>query len=470
MPQTEVQLALGAHRRSGVPEAVQLNCLAELFPPLGQKPGLLARPGVETLATVGLGPTRALYSRPGLFDDASLALSGTALYTLTTAAVATAFTGTVAGTDRVDVTAGQDSDLNSVARIATGSALYKAVSGAVTAEDFPTTGGAGASTVAYHRGDWLAAEAGTDKVYYQLSGTTTWTALSFVSAEYEADKVKAIRSLGEMVCFLGESTFEPWRKTGEAAPSPDYEPYGGLNQNVGCRSRDAAIVIGETLVFVDDKCMVRQFDGGALKIISDSGLAEQIRGTAATDLRAWTYELDGHRLYILTLGGDSTWVYDLNNPGPWTRFSSTGYDYWRAHLGCTVGGTVLAADSLSNAIYRLNPNKLGDNSTTFPVAFTAFDQVADVGMTVSEVRLECDTGVGLNTGQGSAPLVSMKWSDNEGRSWSNLTYKSLGAMGTYVRVIWRRLGIMRKTRIRIYQFIISDPVTRRISGVWRRAG
>lgn len=469
MPQTEVQLATGSYRRSGAPEAVQLNCVSEPFPPLGQKPGLMARPGLETLTTVGVGPIRAIYARPGLFDDAALTLSATTLYSLTTGGASTAFSGSIAGTDRVEITAGQDADLLSTARIATGSGLFKAVSGVVTQEDFPTVAGAGASTVAFHRGDWLAAEAGTDKVYYLLSGTTTWTALEFVSAEYEADKIKAIRSMGEMIVFLGEATFEPWRKTGGGVGEPDYEPYGGLNQNVGCRARDAAVVIGETLVFVTDKCEVVRFDGGSLKPISDSGVAEQIRNAAASDLRAWGYELDGHRLYILSVGGDMTLVFDLNNPGPPTRFSSLGYDYWRSHLGCTIGGTVLAADNLAATIYRLNPDKMADDSNVFSMTFTAFDQVADIGMAVAEVRLECQTGVGLNTGQGSSPLVVMKYSDDEGRTWSNLKPASMGVMGDYVRVVWRRLGIMRKTRLRIYQFTIADPVARRVSAVWRRA-
>ena len=81
------------------------------------------------------------------------------------------------------------------------------------------------------------------------------------------------------------------------------------------------------------------------------------------------------------------------------------------------------------------------------------------------LQLDCESGVGLVTGQGSDPQVMLRWSDDGGHTWSNEHWKSMGQTGHYgQRVIWRRLGMTQKLRDRVYEISGTDPVKIAIMG------
>lgn len=70
--------------------------------------------------------------------------------------------------------------------------------------------------------------------------------------------------------------------------------------------------------------------------------------------------------------------------------------------------------------------------------------------------LELEVGLGLREGQGSNPMVMMRWSDDAGHTFSNEYWASAGPRGQYARrVFWDRLGVSRN---RVYEFTMSDAV------------
>jgi hypothetical protein len=74
------------------------------------------------------------------------------------------------------------------------------------------------------------------------------------------------------------------------------------------------------------------------------------------------------------------------------------------------------------------------------------------------LQLDCQSGVGLNLGQGQDPQVMLRWSDDGGHTWSNEHWISMGKIGEYgYRAIWRRLGMTTKLRDRIYEVSGTDP-------------
>jgi hypothetical protein len=155
---------------------------------------------------VGDGPLRAIFTKAGLFSDAAIVVSASTVYLVDASGAVTSQSGSLTTNDILDVDAGQDADLNPIARFATGSALYKLALGAVTLEDFPAVGGAGATSVCEHRGFWFATETGTDQAFYLVPGDPVWKALSFASAEYSPDPLKGIRSRGDQFVLLGSET------------------------------------------------------------------------------------------------------------------------------------------------------------------------------------------------------------------------------------------------------------------------
>jgi hypothetical protein len=81
------------------------------------------------------------------------------------------------------------------------------------------------------------------------------------------------------------------------------------------------------------------------------------------------------------------------------------------------------------------------------------------------LQLDCESGVGLNLGQGSDPQVMLRWSDDAGHTWSNEHWSTVGKIGNYQqRVFWRRLGMTLKLRDRVYELSGTDPVKTVIMG------
>lgn len=461
-----INLALAAVKRTGFPYIPTVNCLVEKNAgEPGAPAALVARGGLEAFKAVGTAPIRCFFQRQGLFSDKSLVVALDTVYLMSRSGNLEEVPGqTIEGDDLLEVDAGLDADYNSVARFATGSALYKLEGSFVTQEDFPTSGGAGATSVAFFRGYWLASEAGSDAVYYQVPAATTWNALQFASAEYAPDKIVCLRVVGDMVALLGESTTEFWYATGNS--SSPLEPVAGLKFDFGCRAKAAAVNCQGALAWVDSDCNVRLFTGGEPRIISDSGLAEQIRKTPAADIRAsYGYIADGHPCYVLSLGSTATWAYDLANPG-WVLLRSLDRDYWRPQLLTNVAGDMFASDAESNQVWRLDFDRQYDGTDVFTMEFVAVLPAEDSPIPISNIELLADVGDAPADGEGSEPLVGMQKSDDRGKSYGGLRFRNLGLRGkTQTRVRWAALGYARNPFGAMFKFQVSDPVVRRVYGV-----
>jgi len=458
----EIPFALGASLR-GVgrpPGFLTQNMFAEVTASTGA-PSLFGRAGLEAFATVGNGPVRGIFRRSGLFDGDTLVLSGDTLYRLTAGGVATAFTGTVPGTERVRIDAGPNADGDSEARIALGSlGIYLAIGTTVSTEAFPDD--AGVTDVIFIRGFWIAIRYDTQVLYSRVPGDTQWDAITFTSAEYEPDKAVGLGKLGDTVLVIGEASVEPFALTGNAA-NP-LAPYGGSAEDIGGRARDTIVSdLPGAVYMVGNDCAVYRMTPRP-EVISDPALAERIRLSDAMDLRAWGFAQDQHEFIVVSLSTE-TWVYDASTK-LWAPWTSDGYSYFRGHLGCEVSGVVFAADALTNSgrIWRINPEKLTDDGDEIDCIATAYDRLDEGSQVVSNLVLECARGWAPLTGQGSDPLVSMRYSDDM-ETWSDWRPRTLGAAGRYKdKARWNALGTMRAPG-RLYQFKATDPTVRRFTRV-----
>ena len=75
---------------------------------------------------------------------------------------------------------------------------------------------------------------------------------------------------------------------------------------------------------------------------------------------------------------------------------------------------------------------------------------------LNKVVLDIQTGVGLDTGQGSDPVVMFRYSADAGYTWSNEREMQIGRRGAYrTQVETWRLGYARNF---VFEFSGSDPV------------
>lgn len=461
-----VPLAFSASKRvtGRFPEVALINLVAEKTETQVEAPyALICRPGLVALQQLGTHPIRAMAQKEGLFSGDLIIPAGQAVNRMSTEGLSSAFTGALPGYNRVRVAIGRNHADEDAARIATGDGLYLVTGTTVAVEDFPEAGGSGASDIEYFKGFWLASQAGTDLVYYLIPGEATWTGLDFASAEYQPDLIVAIRARGDQIWMLGRVTTEAFYLTGDAsaviAPSP------GMAFDFGCLARDTAILVGSedvsAVMWVDNKGSVRLTKGDAPIAVSDPGLTEEIRAINPADLRASSFAIDGHFYYCLTLGDSGTAVYDLSGKR-WSRFSSVGYGYWRAHIICDTGQAVLAADALTNQIWTVTPDALDDDGEVIATVCTAYRELKEGREPCWDLTLDMSVGF---ADLGIVPLISMRLC-RDSQVYGEPRFVQMpttGAFGFAPR--WNRNGEIRAPHGLWMQFACSDATVKRYSGV-----
>lgn len=456
---TPLAIAYGAYERSGFPSALPLNVLSEKSPTKSNSPdALIGRACVRAFTSVGTAPIRGVFAKAGLLDGRAFIVANDTAYLVSAGGVIVMLSGTIAGDGPVEIDGGLDADYNSIIRVATGTALYKYDDSGLSVVDEAIA----ATSTAFWAGYWLYTAADDDAVYRQVPASSTWDPLEFASAEYAPDPNKGVRIVGDQAALLGASTLEFWYLTGDG--SAPMTRSGGQAYDVGCRSIAAAVNCKGTLIFVTDDCTVVSTEGGAPTLISDNGLAEQIRGVPAASLSASFFVKDGHPLYILHLGTTATWVYDLSTQR-WTRFSSLGFDYWRPRFFANMGDVVVGSDRNSNALWTLDPDVGTDDGDAVPKEFYAFYDVAEGSAPLGNIELDCLRGDAPTSDPDDESIMVLQISRDETASWSSPRERGLGVRGSRRnRPRWNGLGTVKAPGA-IVKFSTSCAGRLRVSGV-----
>lgn len=459
-----LSIAFGSYQRTGFPSSVALNCLSEKSPTKALTvEALIGRAGLAAFTTVGTAPIRGVFAKAGLLSGRALIVADTTAYLVSAAGVITTLTGTISGDGLVEIDGGLDADGNSVIRIANGTTLYKFTDSGTTVTDEVLP----AASVAYWAGYWLYTEAGTDYTYRQAPASSAWDPLEFAAAEYRPDLLKGLRVVGDLAALLGSASTEFWYLTGTAADP--MAPQGGLKFDIGCRSIATAVNCKGLLIWVTDDSSVVTSEGGPPRLISDNGLAEQIRRTAEADLSASFFVKDQHPCYVLHLGTTATCVYDLSTQR-WSNFSSLGYDYWRPLLFANLGDEVIASDRNSNAVWKLDPDLGTDDGDAIPKEFYAFIDVPEGAQQLSNIVMDCLRGDAPTSDPDDESVMVLQISRDEGASWSSPRERGLGVRGArMIKPKWNGLGQVKAPGA-IAKFACSGAGRFRVSGVRANVG
>lgn len=213
--------------------------------------------------------------------------------------------------------------------------------------------------------------------------------------------------------------------------------------------------------------------------VSQAGVMVVAKGRVDNPkVRAWTFTLDGHDFYVLRLGDDFTFVYDVYSE-QWMDWSSLGMPYWRVNCGINwVGGQALAAlygsdvlvgDDTHGVLYFLNPEQPYDQTPIedAPIQERYFERVVmgQVPMRGREV-LPCYT-VWLTTDMGRPAYdgagVTLLTSDDAGESFDDHGLVTV-TPGVYSpELSWYSLGQIGAPG-RLFK-IVDDGAIARIDGM-----
>ena len=451
-------------------DARMVNLFPEIIPEAGKEPAFLNRaPGLKLLATVGVGPIRGVWAFAS-DDNTAFVVSGTQLYKINTAYVATLI-GNVSGTGPVSLA---DNGTQLFIACNGPSYIYNNTTNAfaqITDPDFP-----GAVTVCYLDGYFVFNEPNSQKMWITslLDGTSV-DPLEFASTEGSPDGLVAVASNFREVWAFGTNSIEVWTDTG-ATDFPLQRIQGAFNE-LGCAAPYSVAKMDNALFWLGrdrrGQGIVYRANGYLGQRISTHAVEWQIQQYAdMSDAIAYTYQQDGHSFYVLVFpSANTTWVYDIATQAWHERAGFVNGAFTRHRGNCQMAfkGKTVIGDFENGNVYAFDLDDFSDNGgiqkwlrswRALPSGQNNLKRTAQ-----HSLQLDIESGVGLNLGQGSNPEVMLRWSDDGGHTWSNEHWATIGKIGEfYRRVFWRRLGMTLKLRDRVYELSGTDPVKISIMG------
>ena len=451
-------------------DARMVNLFPEIVPEAGKEPAFLNRaPGLNLLNTIGNGPIRGLWAFSSN-DGTGFVVSGTQLFKIDNAYAATLI-GNVSGTGPVSMA---DNGTQLFIACNGPSFIYNATTnafGPITDPDFP-----GAVTVAYLDGYFVFNEPNSQKMWVTafLDGTAI-DPLEFQQTAASPDGLVAVVANFREVWAFGTNSIEVWSDT--AALDFPLERIPGAFNELGCAAPYSIAKMDNSLFWLGrdrrGQGIVYRANGYAGQRISTHAVEWHIQQYSdLTDAVAYTYQQDGHNFYVLIFPtANTTWVYDAATQVWHERAGFVNGDFTRHRSNCQMSfnNKIVVGDFQNGNIYSFDLEDYSDNGQiqkwlrswrALPTGQNNLKRTAQ-----HSLQLDCESGTGLNLGQGSDPQVMLRWSDDGGHTWSNEHWVSIGKIGEYYRrAIWRRLGMTLKLRDRVYEVSGTDPVKIAIMG------
>ena len=445
-----------------------VNLFPEIVPEAGKSPAYLQRaPGLRLLTTVGTGPIRGVSS----FDGNLYVVSGEQLFKLDSSYTATVL-GTVSGATGPVSMANNGIQLfvacNGPSFVYNSSTL---AFGQITDPDFP-----GALTVSFLDGYFVFIEPNSQSVWVTaLNDPTSIDPLDFASAEGDPDNLVSSIVNQSQVWLFGTNSVEVWYNSGNA-DFPLQRIQGAFNE-IGCAATFSVAKMDNGLFWLGQDArgtgMVYRANGYTGQRISTHAVEWQIQQyDTISDATAYTYQQDGHSFYVLNFpSANTTWVYDAATQAWHERAGFVNGEFTRHRAECQTffNNSVTVGDYQNGNLYAFDLDVYADHDRVqkWLRSWRALDTGQNNLRRTAQhsLQLDCESGVGLENGQGDNPQVMMRFSDDGGHTWSREQWSGMGRIGQYYkRVFWRRLGMTLKLRDRVYEISGTDPVKIAIMG------
>lgn len=287
------------------------------------------------------------------------------------------------------------------------------------------------------------------------------SALAFSSKDGAPDDLVSLIVDHREVYLLGENSSEVWVDSGLFPFA--FQRIPGTSTQHGIAAKFSVARLGNSFAYVSrnirGQAQIMMMNGYIPTRISTHAVEQTLLDKYIDDARAWTYQLEGHEVYVVSFPTiDLTWAFDIST-NMWHKWlwidNQNVFHRHRGNCHASFQGLNLVGDWENGNIYQLDPKNYTDNGGEIRRIRRAPHIISDYQRQYfAELQIHFQPGVGLPNG--SAPQAMLRWSDDGGSTWSNEHWCSIGVQGAYKnRAIWRRLG---QSRDRIFEVVVTDPI------------
>jgi hypothetical protein len=449
-----------------------------IFPEMNEmdpkKWSLRHTPGLVKVSTAGTGPIRGSHRAS---NGRAFVVSGNEVYEIT-------IPGTPVSKGTIDTRNGAVSFDDNATQLV----IVDGVSGYVfdfttnvltkiADTDFPR-----ATSVAFLDQYILANDKNSGRFQFSaLNDATDWDGLDVATAEGSPDNLVALAVDHREIILFGDLTTEVWFNSGDA-DNPFLRINGAFIEHGIAGPHLHSLLDNTRLWWSKDKngsMVAMRMTGYQGTRVSTFAIEELLQGLTEDDILAgtcWAYQDGGHTFWITNFpNAKSSVVFDASN-GLWHERDFTDPETGlqrrhRAESHIYHASMHLVGDYENGNIYKLDDSVRSDNGVpSILQRIWPAPKAQGKRIFYHALELEMETGVGPEVpsldddGNPVPPQIMMQFSDDNGNTWSNEDWNSLGFIGEReTRVRWQRLG---SSRDRVFKVAVSDDVPVTMISAW----
>lgn len=425
---------------------------------------LIGSPGLTPFCTtIGANPSRGMWAVDTIATPLLFSVHGNTLYSINNAGT-TSVIGTI-GTTSGDVSM-VDDGTNLLLVDGFKGYYYNVLAPAglnqIVSGNFPTN----PVTVTWQDTYFIVNDGLTNQFNLSANGDpTTWPAIQINFTGTAPGAVQALIADHSILNIFGPKASEFWQDTGLENP---YSPIPGSAQEYGLASPFSLCKYDNSLAGLFTNHMgevnVSRLSGFRLQALSSMEIDFLLNQyTTVGDCKAFGYMLGGHPMLYMTFpSAQKSWEFDQASNAWAERQDTNGNRHWAQKFE-TFLSRQLVSDYRNGNIYEIDSSVYDDNGSQIPMEiWSKHIWNDDKYLTIPQIQVDIESGVGLTMGQGVNPQIMLEVSKDGGQTFTAVAWASMGAIGAYTqRVIWRRLG---RARDWVLKLRVTDPVKRIITG------
>lgn len=385
-------------------------------------------------------------------------------------------------------------DLNASTNTSLNVATYSAPSDAILNIKYDTAGTAGnAYTLAAgtYAGTVSAAtltggQAGNGSGFTYIIesvGGGAFDSLDIATKNGYPDAIQGLIVMHREIWIIGELTTEIWYNSGAADFT--FQNLPGTFIEHGCIAKYSICKQDLSVYWVSQDeqgqaIIIKGTEYNARRI-STFALENELRSYATiSDCIGFTYQQEGHTFAVFIFPtANKTWVFDesanLWHQRVWTD-DNGNLNRHRMNCGCNAYNKNIVGDWQNGNLYQLNLDTATDyvdgegsnTDGTYPITrIRSWPALINEGKRISYKSFIADMETGTDSTDidgTNPPLVSLRWSDDRGKTYGNALEQNLGAQGQFLtQLSWNRMGMARG---RVYELFWSTPVVTALNGAW----